>query len=189
MDRVIKVGKVQGIVTPQVLQTGNVIHMPASDADNALGELAVPIAEDRFYKLTGMLTSAPARVALLRLMDEDISGKQLSIIWKGQLTFSGEIFSVQIERWVPWVTGVVWALTVFVFVGAMVLIDKHQPISTIMGCVLSVLFTLAGALFATAKILIPYLLAKKVASMVERINPELPELLGRWRDGRRDTRG
>ncbi len=151
--------------------------MNGDTSPNAL----VPIDEEGFYKATGMWASAPARVGLIRLMKEDVTARSLSKIWKGEMAFVEDRFTLRLDHWVPKVTGLILMSLGACLVAIFIVMHTSLPAAYLLTLV-SVLLAIAFFILP-AQFLIPYSIAARIAPMVEKVNAELPGILARWRLG------
>lgn len=161
---------------PRANATGNVvnIHVGTPVAN------PVWIDEKQFQKATGMSTSAPARVALLRLFAEDIKVKDVSSVWEDELVFQEASFRVRLQKWVPIGTFLHAAVLVMCGIAAILVADGSQErwATFITTVAVSGLFVWWIAVFYR-----PYLIGRKLIPIIERVNEELPEILAGWRKG------
>lgn len=142
----------------------------------------VHIEEEEFYKATGMRASAPARVALLRLMHEDVTGKALSRIWRDELEFNENKFTLRIDRWAPGLTGGLLIGVGVLFILSLMIRDKG--LTPVAALILFMCGVLAASFVATlAHFYIPFQIATRIKPMVDRVNEELPELISEWKKG------
>lgn len=148
---------------------------------NSVIEPRVRIEESDFYKATGMWASAPARVALIRLLKEDVTARSLSKIWKDEMEFVEDHFTLRLDHWVPKVTGLVLVSLGVCLLAIFIVMHTSLPAAyllTLVSVLLAVTFFILLAEF-----FIPYSIAARIEPMVEKVNAELPEILRLWKRG------
>jgi hypothetical protein len=157
---------------------GNVFHFHVP-RDEQSGP-AVVIDEVQFFNATRMRASAPARVALLRLLEEDVTSRALSIVWGDEFTFEEPEFRLRVNRWVPWM---LVSLVVLLLISgtAFAIEGNSSPAGWLMGMLLGGLTTMFC--WTLVEFYRPYLVVRRLVPMVERVNQELPGLLAEWRRG------
>lgn len=146
----------------------------------------IAVSEEQFRKAYGMRASAPARIALLRLLEEDVTARSLRRLWGDELTFSEDRLQLQIYRWVPNVTLAVVGAWGSALIAALVLLAQ-RPQSVFAVGVASVVFVALTftVLYALVVELLPYHIACRIRRIVDQVNEELPDILAAWRSGRR----
>ncbi|MDQ8022205.1 MAG: hypothetical protein REI94_10215 [Moraxellaceae bacterium] len=134
-----------------------------------------------FKKMTGIEASPAARLALMQLLEEDISLQEVRGVWGDELHFHDERLFVYPHENAAWIIAgstALWLTTLWCLVAAITLGELVFP---------------TCALFAMASIQFTYLvltecrqlfICRRLKPMVARVNKELPRLLKAWHDDR-----
>ncbi len=164
-----------------LVMNGNAtIHGPLSESPPP-----VYMEEQEFFKWTGIDASAPARVALNRLLKtQDVTSKSLRRVWKTELIFIDDPaeprLAVSVFRFVPVIAfglyGCLLACTL-----ALVISVGRLEVSAFAFLTLVWLGLLAMSVWITATEMRSYYISKRIHPMVERVNRELPEIMEQWR--------
>lgn len=157
---------------------GNVFHIHVPREQQSWP--AVVIDEEQFFKATRMRASAPARVALLRLLEEDVTSRALSIAWGDEFTFEEPELRLRVNSWVP---PMLISLAMFLIISGAAFIIEGS--STPAGWLMGMLFGGLTMMFCwtVVEFYRPYLVVRRLVPIVERVNEELPDLLQAWRQG------
>lgn len=161
-------------------EVGVVVNGPTkfSQASHVSESLQIVVDEQQFYKMTGMMASAPARVALVRLLKEDVTSKTLKKIWKDELVFDGSKFNVTVYRWAPQLFYALCAMFALSVVGAVLAINRIVPLSIGAVFLAMTIVSMPTLVIFVSEVYLPFVVAKRVQPMVERVNGDLPDLLG-----------
>lgn len=149
----------------------------------ATESMQVLVDEHQFFKMTGIRASAPARVALLRLLREDVTSASLKLLWKDELRFEEPHFQLTVLDWIP-----LLAVTLMILFGASVIgliVGAQGVVDHAATAIFMIIALISGAalLVTLIELYRPYVVAKRITPIVARVNLELPLLLTSWRKG------
>ncbi|GAA5783926.1 hypothetical protein YWS52_02440 [Chitiniphilus shinanonensis] len=148
-------------------------------------EWALVSDSQRFYQMFKFYASTPARLALLRLFDEDILPRSVARVWKDELQFEDPKFTVTVKHWVPYLI----AFLLFVLVMSYTAIfavpffspQSKQLHAFIMGLHLALWVPLVWAFW---QLLLPYNACVQLVKFLDEVNADLPGLFDQWRASR-----
>lgn len=140
------------------------------------------ISEQQFFDLTGIRASAPARDAMMMLLDEDVTSKQISSVWKNNLNFKDG----QLELISPKLAPVIAAFCL-VGIGLCVLLamsaaplmfEKGELVNwtKLAAFAAAEIMTLSGAAYFAwvgGSAMRPYHIVKAIKGCVEKVNLRL----------------
>ena len=156
---------------------GTKVEQHARGVPDAVPQLHQVEHEQTFYKLTKIRASRPARVALLRVLREDVTVAEVRRLWYARaLRFDGQAFALDPRR--------VWlqlALTAVQMVCASLIalvcyLDGHIGLTlaiTLIGMVWCCLAAIS-AVSIRERYVFPI---RRLAKVIELINADIPELL------------
>ncbi|MHA6881523.1 hypothetical protein [Ralstonia pseudosolanacearum] len=178
-------------------ETEKIRHVTADDVGiifqgnyNAPGEGPTVVMQlASFRRLTGIDASGPAMVAICRLLEEEVTPRQVSKVWRDELVFEQGQFTLRVGRYipVPWLMCIsfgLFALCSVVLWCVVVLGGKNIPTETAI-CALLYLASLMTFLFVGVKFHQPYMVCKRIAPVLERVNADLPSRIETWKRGLR----
>lgn len=153
-----------------------------SQADAKKASFSTIISEQQFFDLTGIRASAPARDAMMMLLNEDVTSKQISSMWKTNLNFKDGQLELTSPKLAPVIAAFCVAgigLCVFLAMSAAPLMfEKGEAISwaKLAAFAVAEIMTLAGAAYFAwvgGSAMRPYHIAKAIKSCVEKVNLRL----------------
>lgn len=143
---------------------------------------ATILNEQQFFDLTGIRASAPAREAMMMLLDEDVTSKQIASIWNTNLNFKGG----QLELTSPKLAPVIGAFCVLGIGLCVLLATSAAPLMFEKGEVISwtklaafaaaEIITLSGAAYFAwvgGSAMRPYHIVKNIGNCVDKVNLQL----------------
>jgi len=142
-----------------------------------------------FRRLTGIDASGPAMVAICRLLEEEVTPRQVSKVWRDELVFDQGQFTLRVGRFIPvpwlmWVSLGFLLLSSVLFWFVLVMGGKSIPTETAI-CALVYFTSLVVFLIVGVKFHQPYLVCKRIAPVLERVNADLPSRINAWKKGLR----
>ncbi|QDQ27683.1 hypothetical protein FNU76_15735 [Chitinimonas arctica] len=169
---------------------GNVIHENGTvrnavhlNTERSAGPQVV-LDEQNFNKLTKMKTSAPARFALLRLMEHDVTCQDLAQVWGQELVFQQSQFRLTLSRWAPWWVGglaTIWGTLVGACIFGAFLSEPAYRVFWV-ASIFAISVVMFWRMAATA---VPYFISRRLRTIIPRVNRDLPEALAEWRNALR----
>ncbi|WP_375592130.1 hypothetical protein [Chitiniphilus eburneus] len=139
----------------------------------------------RFYQMFKFYASTPARLALLRLFDEDILPRSVAGVWKDELLFEEPRFTVTVRRWVPWATFAMLMVASLAFAAAFTLPVFVRLTNNTLGFLIALnIVSWSTLIYLIWVYAIPYNTCTKLAKIVEVVNKDLPRLFEVWRESR-----
>lgn len=142
-----------------------------------------------FRRLTGIDASGPAMVAICRLLEEEVTPRQVSKVWRDELVFEQGQFTLRIGRFIP-VPWLMWlSLGFFVLCSVLlwcVAVLGGKGNTTQVGiCALVYLVSLGTFLFIGVEFHQPYMVCKRIQPVLARVNADLPSRIEAWKKGLR----
>lgn len=141
---------------------------------------------EKFQRLTGIDASGPAMVGICRLLEEEISPKQVAKVWRDELIFEDGQFRVTVWRHVPLLAAIALGFFVIcsiVFGLSMILVGKITLLAGI--CMLAYLLSVGFFLLISVEFHRPYMICKRIERVLDRVNADLPSRIDAWRKGLR----
>ena len=153
------------------------------------GGPAVVMQLASFRRLTGIDASGPAMVAICRLLEEEVTPRQVAKVWRDELVFEQGQFTLRFGRYIP-VPWLMWLSLSFFILCSVVLwwiaVFGGKQNTTQLGiCALVYLTSLAAFLFVGVVFHQPYMVCKRIAPVLDRINADLPNRIEAWKKGLR----